>query len=91
MGDVSFSFTFDGVSVPDGSYITATATRNQSGTSEFSQAIPATLMTLDGHVVSTDLQLDWTTISSANEYWVYGANNRCVLTARNPSRLTTTV
>jgi parallel beta-helix repeat protein len=75
MGDVTFAFTFDGVSVPNGSYITATATDPQGNTSEFCQAILASVMTLDGEIVGGNLQLDWTAIPSASGYWVYGAVN----------------
>ncbi len=39
-GDVAFSFTFNGVSVPQGFFVTATATSQANNTSEFSAALP---------------------------------------------------
>jgi parallel beta-helix repeat protein len=74
-GDASFAFSFDGVTIPDGSYVTATAADQRGNTSEFCQAVVAVLMTLDGQVVGTALQLDWTAVPPASEYWVYGASN----------------
>jgi hypothetical protein len=74
-GDASFTFSFDGVTIPNGSYVTATAADQLGNTSEFCQAVMAVLMTLDGQIVAGSLQLDWTAVPPASEYWVYGASN----------------
>ncbi len=74
-GDASFAFSFDGVTIPNGSHVTATAADQRGNTSEFSQAVMAVLMTLDGQIVAGSLQLDWTAVPPASEYWVYGASN----------------
>ncbi len=75
MGDASFTLVFDGVTVPNGAYVTATATEPRGATSEFSQAVVSALMALTGQIVGADEQLQWTTVPPAAEYWVYGASN----------------
>jgi hypothetical protein len=90
-GNASFTVFFD-PPVPPGHCVTATATDPNGNTSEFSQPVYVGFgINLTGHVVTGDLQLDWTGLPGTGEYWVYGAANNAYfepgLTSPYPHRL----
>jgi hypothetical protein len=77
-GNVSFSVSFPGISIPDGHYVSATATDQTTGdTSEFSQveSVVNNDIVLTASLSAGSVVLNWTTATGAVEYWVYAAMN----------------
>jgi hypothetical protein len=77
-GSVSFSVPFAGYSIPDGRYVTATATdQTTDDTSEFSQveSVVNNDIVLTASLSGGSVVLNWTTATGAVEYWVYAALN----------------
>ncbi len=72
-GNVSFTEVF-GAAVPEGNYISATATSEAGNTSEFSKLLMVglSIQRSNGAVL-----LSWTGTFGAAEYWLYGAMNEC--------------
>jgi len=73
-GNVSFSFQIPEV-LRGYSCVTSTATDPDGNTSEFSEAVPYTLV-MDGGFSGGELSLSWGEIPGADAYWVYGASNQ---------------